>query len=267
MDNSILQSTQLPFGGMPDQIEFEMRIMLVGDASVGKTSIFRRFVNDDFSYIVDSTIGIDLGLKTLKLGASGSTTHRVRLQVWDTGGQERFQSVTRQYYYRGQGFLLVYDATQERSIFQLQRYVEAIRENSRATTEPVIALIANKCDDQSQRQVSRAWGLEFARKHGLSCWEVSARIGTNVRQAFEDVAARILTQYQQRGALQELNAGAGVDNGGDGGAVHLRNVDLEHTDARLIGTGVPISALQHKNDLKMNTTHRKARRPRACCPI
>lgn len=265
----MLQSTHLPFGGVPDQIEFEMRIMLVGDASVGKTSIFRRFVNDDFSYIVDSTIGIDLGLKTMKLGGGGGPTHRVRLQVWDTGGQERFQAVTRQYYYRGQGFLLVYDVTQERSIFQLQRYVEAIRENSRATAEPVIALVANKCDDQAQRQVSRAWGMEFARKHGLSCWEVSARTGTNVRQAFEDVAARILTQHQQRGALQELSAGgASGDGGGDGGAIHLHNADLIHQDARMIGNGVPISALQSQpGGSKMNAAHRKARRLRACCPI
>lgn len=80
----------------------EIKAMLVGELSVGKTSLVRRFVQNEFHFAVDSTIGIDFSVKTLQMGRD-----RVRLQIWDTGGQERFQSVAQQYYYRGQAFLLV----------------------------------------------------------------------------------------------------------------------------------------------------------------
>ncbi|KAI9336757.1 ras-related protein rab-2B-like protein [Obelidium mucronatum] len=111
---------------------------------------------------------------------------RVKLQIWDTAGQESFRSISRAYYRGAIGCLLVYDMTRKDSFQHLVSWLEDVKQHGNEEIRTI--LIANKADLADQRQVSREEGEAFASKHGLLYTEASAKSGDNVAVAFLSVA-------------------------------------------------------------------------------
>ena len=106
----------------------------------------------------------------------------MKVQIWDTAGQESFRSITRSYYRGSICALLVYDITRRQTFENLIRWLEDMRDN--AYSKMIILLVGNKCDLVSEREVSTAEGQEFANKHNLIFFETSAKMKTNVEKAF-----------------------------------------------------------------------------------
>ncbi|XP_055336610.1 ras-related protein Rab-13-like [Paramacrobiotus metropolitanus] len=165
--------------------EIHMKIMMVGDTAVGKTSIVRRIVEDAFTYQENATVGLDFKIRRMVVDST-----QVRLQIWDTAGQERFQSITTQYFNRAHGFFLVYDITNERSFRNCDKWMHEIRQKGQANVE--IILLANKCDREEERKVPREAGMDFAKKHGLVSWEISAQSNTQIERAFVELMRKII---------------------------------------------------------------------------
>ncbi|RKO83201.1 small GTPase superfamily, partial [Blyttiomyces helicus] len=131
----------------------------------------------------ETTIGIEFGSLVVPV-----RERRVKLQIWDTAGQESFRSISRAYYRGAIGCILVYDS--KRDTFQhLISWLEDVRHHG--NEEIQTALVANKCDMESKRQVSREEGEAFAAKYGLMYIEASAKTGANVDDAFMKLAERI----------------------------------------------------------------------------
>lgn len=105
---------------------------------------------------------------------------QVKLQIWDTAGQESFRSITRSYYRGAAGALLVYDITRRETFDHLSSWLEDARQH--ASTNMVIMLIGNKSDLESRREVRREEGEAFAREHGLVFMETSAKTAANVEE-------------------------------------------------------------------------------------
>ena len=114
---------------------------------------------------------------------------QIKLQIWDTAGQESFRSITRSYYRGAAGALLVYDITRRETFNHLTRWLEEARQNSNSNM--VVMLIGNKSDLGHRRAVSTDEGEEFARKNGLVFMETSAKTSSNVERAFIDTASTI----------------------------------------------------------------------------
>jgi len=181
------------------------KYIIIGDSSVGKSCLLLQFVDRKFKQDHDPTIGVEFGSRNIQV--KGKT---VKLQVWDTAGQESFRSITRSYYRGSIGALLVYDITRRDSFESLTRWLEETRVN--ANDKTVLMLIGNKADLDAERKVSTEEGENFARINGLLFMETSAKTATNVDSAFTKTAELILNQIEQ-GHIDATNEAIGVKIG------------------------------------------------------
>jgi len=146
-----------------------MKIVLIGDSSVGKSALVTRFVQNQLPANSKATVGIAFFKQIV---VDPETNEEYTLQIWDTAGQEKFQSVTTHHYRAADGALLVYDTTNEASFRNLDRWLNELYEN----TEPsvVVTLVGTKVDLNTRRVVSEERGRAYARQNGLNYAETSA---------------------------------------------------------------------------------------------
>ncbi len=170
--------------------DYLFKFILIGDSTVGKTCILTRFVDGWFKAESDPTIGVEFGSKVLKC-KSGVT---VRLQVWDTAGQESFRSITRSYYRGAIGALLVYDITNANSFENLPNW---LKDSLDATNQNIgLVLVGNKQDLENQRQVNKEVAKNFAKENNLLFLETSAKNGSNIEKIFQILSEQILTKIE-----------------------------------------------------------------------
>ena len=155
------------------------KILLIGDAGVGKSSILLRFTDDAFEEHLASTIGVDFKVKTVQLG--GKT---VKLTIWDTAGQERFRTLTSSYYRGCHGIILVFDVNERASFESLERWLKEAAEHG--AKNPVYAVCANKADGGAakRRAVGEAEGRKWAADRKMGYFETSAKDGDGVGELF-----------------------------------------------------------------------------------
>uniref|UniRef100_A0A6B2LM59 Uncharacterized protein n=1 Tax=Arcella intermedia TaxID=1963864 RepID=A0A6B2LM59_9EUKA len=144
-----------------------------------------RFEDDTFSESFQSTIGVDFKIKTLEV--DGIT---INLQIWDTAGQERFKTLTSSYYRGAHGYIVVYDVTSQESFGSVHKWLQEIENYTHGHTHPVL-LVGNKCDKESEREVTTKEGQELAETLDIRFIETSAKQSTNVIEAFTKMAATI----------------------------------------------------------------------------
>ncbi|XP_065681692.1 uncharacterized protein LOC101237828 isoform X1 [Hydra vulgaris] len=167
----------------PHQTTF--KILVLGQSNVGKTSIAYRFTDDSFKESYISTIGIDATTSTLTIEGE-----KIRLQIWDTAGQERFRTLTNAYYRGAMGIMLVYDVTCDTSFNNISNWVQCIEEN--ASDNVICMLIGNKADaDENLRCVTKKQGEETAAQRNMDFFEVSAKTGHNIKEAFTALGQKI----------------------------------------------------------------------------
>jgi len=153
------------------------KYIIIGDTGVGKSCLLLQFTDKRFRQQHDLTIGVEFGARTIQID-----NKNIKLQIWDTAGQESFKSITRSYYRGAAGALLVYDITRRDTFTHLTRWLEEVRQNGNPDT--TIMLIGNKSDQDSRRQVTTEEGERFARENGLIFIETSAKTAANVEEAF-----------------------------------------------------------------------------------
>lgn len=178
--------------------KFLFKYIIVGDTAVGKSCLLLRFTDNRFQAQHDLTIGVEFGSRTIMIDSN-----QVKLQIWDTAGQEKFRSITRSYYRGASGALLVYDITRRETFEHLNSWLEDCRKCS--SNNIVIILVGNKSDMESQRQVSRSEGEEFAKKNGLHFIETSAKTAEMVEEAFIQTAKEIY-EKAENGEIQVFNS-------------------------------------------------------------
>jgi len=163
-----------------------VKVVMVGDAGVGKSCLMHRFVEDTYSDSYVSTIGVDYKNDSLQ----SCDDRIVRLQVWDTAGQERFRAITSSYYRGCNGALIVFDITDRETFSSLDRWHREVCESS--ATYPGLVIVGTKADKEAERQVSKEEALSWARKHGLQYVETSSKQDSEVKSAFHVLLSRYL---------------------------------------------------------------------------
>lgn len=166
------------------QQEKTVSILTVGETQVGKTSLILRFIDRVFYYDTKTTIGVDFKVKRINL-----QNKNVLVKIWDSAGQERFKTVTRQYYKNAEGVMLIYDVTSQKSFSMIEEWFKSIIENKREGAQ--VILIGNK-KDMVNRVISAEQGESLAKKFEIKYYETSALSGENVDQVFEELAENIL---------------------------------------------------------------------------
>ena len=164
-----------------------VKLLLVGDSGVGKSSLLLRFSEDTFEEDQSPTIGVDFKLKFLNLDGK-----RLKLTVWDTAGQERFRTLTSSYYRGAQGVIFVYDISR-RETFENLAEIWAREVDMYGTVRDCVKIvIGNKSDKEVERAVSKDEAREFARESGCLFLECSAKTKAFVQEAFEELVRGVL---------------------------------------------------------------------------
>jgi small GTP-binding protein len=167
---------------MPD---FIVKIVLLGDGGVGKTSLVYRFIENRFSRDFKSTLGVNLLKKKVKLDDKD-----VSVQIWDLGGQEAYKKLRKLYLEGAQGALIVFDVLSQRSFDNLEDWTQSFIQ-IRGSSMPMV-LIANKIDMEEHRIISKQQAETYAKKYNMRLIETSAATGENVEKAFIELIKKVV---------------------------------------------------------------------------
>ena len=165
--------------------------------AVGKSNILSRYTNDKFNPSHEITIGCEFMAKNLTI-----KNRNIRIQIWDTAGQEAFRSITRTYYKSSTCAFIVYDISDKKTFDNIITWYKDI----------LICLIGNKCDLEGKRAVSYEEGKNFAEENDLLFFETSAKDGTNIQECFNE-SATILVDKIENGQLKLDTANNGIKIG------------------------------------------------------
>ena len=182
----------------------QFKIILIGDQSVGKTSIMSKFINNDFKASYLATIGVDYQTKEIYLN---NNTIGVSLRVFDTCGQERFRSITRNYFKNSNGVFLVFDLSSKNTIKNLNIWYKDIENN--VDKDCIIFLIGNKMDLKDRDYSISQEGKQFAKEKGINYFEVSAMTGAGVNNIFEKMARTLVNNFKK---TQDKNEEMKINN-------------------------------------------------------
>lgn len=188
VQNEIPKANQSPLFNTKKNT-YNFKIIVIGDIAVGKTSIIERYISNKFSEDYKSSISCDFKKKRIDIDGENDAN----LQVWDTQGEERFMSVTKQYYNDSHGAILVYDLTQKDTFIKMSQWLKDIKNN--APKDIVIMIVGNKSDLVNERKVLGNELDPF--KENYLYQEVSAKTGNNISLVFEDLIHKIIEKQKE----------------------------------------------------------------------
>ena len=165
------------------------KILLLGDTSVGKSCLLLRFCDNSFQEAHLTTIGLDFRLKTINL----KDDRKVKIQIWDTAGEDRFRSITRNYYKGAKGILLIFDVTEKETFTHVRDWIERIHEESPEGI--TICLVGNKIDMNESRVISNEEGKKIADEFKIPYFETSAKSNIGVEEVFTYLVKEVDTIY------------------------------------------------------------------------
>jgi len=177
-----------------------LKIIVLGESGVGKTSLLIRYVENRFTLNTKSTIGANFLTKRMEVDDKVATC-----QIWDTAGQERFQGLGTAFYRGSDGVIFVFDVTQKKSFTELEQWKKAflIQVGQEGNDNFPMIVVANKVDLEDRREVTQREMKDWCAKHNLQWFETSAKEGSNVDRAFEEVARLVISRMKPEDILYD----------------------------------------------------------------
>ena len=162
-----------------------IKVVLLGESGVGKTSIITRFIENKFKEDIMASISSNFVSKKIDLGNNKS----IKFDIWDTAGQEKYRALAKIFYQDSKIVILVYDITNKNSFNELKNYwYEKVKENS--SSDVIFAIAGNKCDLYEKEEVEKTEGEKFAKEIGAIFHETSALNSNGINELFTEIAMK-----------------------------------------------------------------------------
>ena len=172
--------------------DFTIKLLIVGDTCVGKTNFISVFMGNTFSENYMTTSGIDL--KTTKIEIRNK---KIRIQLWDTAGQEKYRAITKTLFLKVQGILILYDITKEISFNHLKDWIKSIREECGSQIQ--LLIVGNKSDLNESRIIEKEKALAYAEEEKIKYIETSSKTGENIQKAISLLCEKIIDNTEISG--------------------------------------------------------------------
>ena len=170
------------------------QLLIIGNSSVGKTSILTRYSSKTFNENYLATVGLDFFSKDETID-----NKIIRIKIWDTAGQERYKSFTKCFFQKAQGIMVVYDVTSQKSFKDLQFWIDSLKTNIYEDTSLVpIIIIGNKID-LPKREVTKEDAANYAREHHFHYYETSAKTGEGIELAIRELVKKVMNNGKKNG--------------------------------------------------------------------
>jgi len=167
------------------EYEFIIKILIIGDSTVGKTNFVYKLSEDKFSENYFASTGIEL--KTTSIQIDGKS---IKIQLWDTAGQEKYRAMIKNLYLKSQGIIILFDITNETSFINLKNWMSQIKES--CGEDIPILLVGNKIDLEDNRVINKERAMEYANNENIEYIEVSSKTGENINKALTSLLQKIL---------------------------------------------------------------------------
>lgn len=176
--------------GEEEECNMIFKVILIGDSGVGKTNILSRYIRDEFSIETKATVGVEFGCKVIKQNDA-----KIKVQIWDTAGHERYKSITNAYYKGSRGALIVYDISRRDTFLSIDKWIGELKNHGEA--DVCMILIGNKTDLQEYRQVTQEEAFKKAEQYKIAYCETSAMQAVNIQKAFTIMIDEIYKKMNQ----------------------------------------------------------------------
>ena len=166
------------------EYEYLIKILIVGDSTVGKTNFIKKYVENKFNENYFASTGIDLITTSIKIEGKS-----FKIQIWDTAGQEKYRAMTKNLFLKTQGIVIIFDISNETSFINLKSWMNDIKEECSADI-PMI-LVGNKSDLVDKRVIDKERAMEYAKNENLEYIETSSKTGENINKALSLIIEKI----------------------------------------------------------------------------
>jgi small GTP-binding protein len=184
-----------------------IKCIFIGDAGVGKSSIIERYINDTFSTIGNTTVGVDYFVKYVTLNSDikeYKKQHTVKLQIWDLAGQMNYRNIVRSYYRNAEVIFYVFDKSHRETFHNFERWMDDFKNR---LDDIQIVIVGNK-SDISHSSVNSDEAIELANKYDAQYYETSAKEDVNIREIFENTVKLV----HERNLIRNRNNFSPVDD-------------------------------------------------------
>ena len=175
--------------------EISIKLLLVGDSGVGKTSLLLQYTDNSYPLDHVATIGVEYKIKMFKY-----KNFNVKLQIWDTAGQERFHSITNNFFHNADGILFVYDITNRKSFLGAKNWIKEAKEVGNYFQT---ILIGNKIDLEEYRKVLKVDAEDYCKENNIELFEASAKDNLNLKEAFSKMVELIFKDKTDEEIIRE----------------------------------------------------------------
>lgn len=173
----------------------DIKLILLGDISVGKSSIIGRYIDNSFSDDYQCTLQVEMKTKIIDIDLDT----RVKINIWDTVGQEKFRNLTKQYYRNCQGAIIAFDLTRKDSFDGVQKWIDDLEDYN--ANIPIL-IVGNKSDLIKEREVNND-DIEMFVKNKYKYYDVSAKNGSNISLAFDKIRREIIEDIKRKEKKEE----------------------------------------------------------------
>ena len=173
-----------------------MKFIIIGDSGVGKSCMIHQYINRVFLGSHDVTIGVDFASKIIRAKDFDGNLEKIKIQIWDTAGQETFRSITQSYYNGAAGVIIVYDITNRESFENILGWHDDVL--SKCGKDTCIMFVGNKSDMSFKRKVAQNEAEELAKNlnKNIQCLETSSKSGDSIDKVFDDLTIQIFNKIK-----------------------------------------------------------------------